>query len=168
MATIIFAAHICVVTIWGQWPGFHIGFWVGKGKEDGNRMIVACEITHACHLGTHEFGSSQISSDTIWDKIVVSYLWQNNNNYTHGHTYAAPYSYKLQYIIHMAIGNVLSWEYTQLVLSPDLNRHVYCFQYNTHDTESHPCWSWFWDRNFKGYGLGLKQVQPPRIDTWLW
>ena len=29
-----------------------------------------------------EFISSQIASDIIWDKIVVKYLWQNNNNHT--------------------------------------------------------------------------------------
>ena len=58
--------------------------------------------------------------------------------------------------------------FTSLVSSPDLIWHVYRFQYNTRDTESHWHWSWFLDHDFKGYGLGLKQVQPPRIDTWLW
>ena len=31
-----------------------------------------------------------------------------------------------------------------LVLSPDLSRRVYHFQYNARDTESDPCWGWFW------------------------
>ena len=69
------------------WSGFHTEFWVwGEKKQDGSRISV-----HAHYGGsggmpppptTFEFRSSQIASDAIWDKIVVSYLWQNNNNYT--------------------------------------------------------------------------------------
>ena len=57
--------------------------WGGMGKQDGSRMIVACE-THACLRGgsggvSHpppkknlfEFRSSQIASGAIWDEIVV-------------------------------------------------------------------------------------------------
>ena len=44
------------------------------GKQDGSRMIVACEM-RACLLGgmppppgKFEFTSSQMASDAIWDK----------------------------------------------------------------------------------------------------
>ena len=76
-------------------PGFHTEFWVWRGgKQGGSRMIVACEST-LTHVSVYvpttgsgsmlpqedfEFRSSQIASDTIWDKIVVKYLRQNNNH----------------------------------------------------------------------------------------
>ena len=58
--------------------GFIQDFELGGGKQDGSRMIVACEM-RACLLGgsggmpppqrKFEFTSSQIASDAIWDKI---------------------------------------------------------------------------------------------------
>ena len=49
----------------------------GGGKHGGSRMIVACKsmLTHArpgmLPQENFEFRSSQIASDTVWDKIVV-------------------------------------------------------------------------------------------------
>ena len=70
----VYIPHVCR-GVWGQ--VFIQDFEMGGGKQDGSRMIVACE-THACLLGesggmppqeNFEFTSSQIASDAIWDKI---------------------------------------------------------------------------------------------------
>ena len=56
---------------------FRILSWGGGGREDGSRMIVACEMLAYLlggsgdmpHQEIFEFTSSQIASDAIWDKI---------------------------------------------------------------------------------------------------
>ena len=64
--------------------GFHTGFELGGGEQNGSRMIVACEstLTHAYECvptrgsgdmpaqENFEFRSSQIASYAIWDKII--------------------------------------------------------------------------------------------------
>ena len=65
-----------------NYQGFIQDFELGGGKQDGSRMIVACESIHtrkrAYLLGgsggmlpqeNFEFRSSQIASDAIWDKL---------------------------------------------------------------------------------------------------
>ena len=47
----------------------------------------------------------------------------------------------------MSMTNVKVWggrERERVVSSPELIRRVYRFQYTAHDTESDPCWGWFW------------------------
>ena len=61
--------------------GFHIGFWVGEGKDDGSRMIVACVSMLGGSGGmpppqeNYEFRSSQIASDAVWDKTFRTTFW---------------------------------------------------------------------------------------------
>ena len=59
--------------------GFIQDFELEGEKQDGSRMIVACKsmLTHAYAYvstrgsGGFEFRSSQIASDTTWDKITI-------------------------------------------------------------------------------------------------
>ena len=46
-----------------------------------------------------------------------------------------------------------------LVLSSDLIRRVYWFQYNTCNTESNPRWGWFWV-------LDWDEVRPSAVEVW--
>ena len=65
------------------------------------------------------------------------------------------YMYNLYYagmyspcsLVVVLVNSVMS--YQTLVSSPDLIRRVYRFQYNAreNDTESDPCWCWFWVRD---------------------
>ena len=78
----VFRALLCCTlagnTKWRLVLQLTVSVWDGGGEQDGSRMIVACE-THACLLRgsggmpspqeNFEFTSSQIASDTIYDKM---------------------------------------------------------------------------------------------------